>query len=73
MPGQGRVMGPEENPKDVEKAYKEIMALLKRKYGIQKFPPEEGFAGWFNDRQERNAKFKEALRLLFQLDAWEYF
>lgn len=67
------VMGPEENPKDVEKAYKEIMALLKRKYGIQKLPPDDDHVRWSEDRQERNAKFKEALRLLFQLDAWEYF
>ena len=66
-------MGPSEDSKDVDKAYAEVMALLKRKHGIQKFPAETSWPRWDKEREERNKKFKEALRLLFQLEAWESF
>ena len=71
------VMGPSENPAAVEAAYQEIMTLLKNKYNIQNEPAASLFPGgaktWAEDREERNAAFREALRLLFQLDSWENF
>ena len=65
-------MGPSENPLQVDKAYEEIMELLKTKYDIQKFPSPPLDKDWVR-RQERNSYFKEALRKLFQLDSWEGF
>lgn len=66
------VMGPSENPFEVDKVYEEIMALLRDKYKLQTVSPNIiGFLDYSKEREERNAKFKEALRLLFQLEAWE--
>ena len=67
------VMGPKENEQQVERAYKFVMLYLQRRYGIQKFP--ETTINFLNPelRIERTAEFKEALRRLFELDAWEGF
>ena len=67
------VMGPSENPVEVDRAYKEIKALLNTKYGIQKHPPCDSPVKWAKDRSVRNAKLRESIRLLFQLEAWESF
>jgi hypothetical protein len=67
------VMGPSENPIEVDRAFKEIMSLLKKKYNIQANPVLEKFPDWKTDRKKRNAIMKEAVRLLFQLESWESF
>lgn len=63
-------MGPSENPEDVKKAYKEIMAILKNKYGIQKYDTLKSYK---KDRIINNKSLKEAIRILFQYDSWENF
>ena len=68
------VMGPYENQEEVDKAYTDVLSLLKDKYRIQN---DETF-GPFREkysvmRQERNNHLREAVRLLFQLDSWESF
>jgi len=64
------VMGPSENPIQVDEAYNFIMGYLSTAYSIQKFEanPKELIR-----RQERNSYFREALRKLFELDSWEGF
>jgi len=66
-------MGPSENPEQVDLAYKMIMRYLASKYQIQKGEPFHWKEKYNKMREERNATFKEALRLLFELDAWEGF
>jgi hypothetical protein len=66
---------PCEDTAAVEKAYGEIMRLLKTKYRIQNYPAEKGIGNidYQEERDDKNAAFKEALRLLFQLQSWEDF
>jgi len=70
-------IGPRENTLSVEAAYKMIMLYLQRKYKIQDGEPPSVILGfkdkWLEERNQRNAEFKEALRRLFELDAWEGF
>jgi len=68
------VMGPSENPEEVDKAYKAIREMLRKKYHIQDGDLNLllGF-DYHKDRKSRNRKLKEAIRLLFQLDSWENF
>jgi hypothetical protein len=66
------VIGPKEGSQ-YEEAYTYIMDYLKTKWHIQD-------SDWYGmmgkvkgpkERELRNAEFKEALRRLFELDAWE--
>lgn len=66
-------MGPSENPLQVDEAYDEIMELLKIKYNLLSIPISLINHLNPNLRTKRLADFKEALRLLFQLDSWEGF
>ena len=67
------VMGPSEDPVTVDKAFRDVMKLLKDKYRIQDCPVRVKFPDWKTERKKRNAVMKEAVRLLFQLQSWEDF
>jgi hypothetical protein len=66
-------MGPTINQQQVDKAYEEIMLLLKEKYGIQKHPPiiDEEQARVL--RNVYNDLFKSALADLFMRQDCEDF
>ena len=70
-------MGPGINSAELNRAYEEIMALLRDKYDIQRPVPVQwcGFrvGNCGRLRCEHNAKFKKALEDLFQLQACEDF
>jgi hypothetical protein len=66
-------MGPSTDEHAAEEAYKALMGHLKMMWRIQDGPPpplafKESFS---KERQKRNTAFKEAVRALFELDAWE--
>ena len=66
------VIGPSVNEEQVNKAYEEIMELLKTKYHIQ----NSDWSGFSQDkskemRAERNAAMRAAIDGLFELDSWE--
>ena len=65
------VIPPRENSGSVDKAYEHIMSYLKDNFDIQKFAPPWQKEKWLEARAERNADFKEHLRLLFELESWE--
>jgi hypothetical protein len=70
--------GPGVNEQEIERAYEEIMALLKEKYKVQDCGPISVLTGRFSEnynkqREERNAALKAALRDLFVWQACEDF
>ena len=67
------VMGPSEDPVTVDKAFRDVMKMLKKEYRIQDYPVTGKFPDWKTERKKRNAIMKEAVRLLFQLQSWEDF
>jgi hypothetical protein len=67
------VMGPCECPVQVDKAFREVMKMLREKYRIQDCPVTGKFPDWKTERKKRNAVMKEAVRLLFQMQSWEDF
>lgn len=64
------VMGPNYSDKAVEQATEDVLNLLKEKYNIQKFPPEETYR---SNRLDRNRYLKFAIQMLFELESWESF
>ena len=54
----------------VDKIYDDFMQILKDKYHQQNFPPTSTYV---EIHEERNKNFKNAIRLLVELDSWESF
>ncbi len=65
------VDAPRENAKEVEQAYQDIFMLLSIRYKIQAYEPPFMKEKWLAERKERNDGLKEAIRLIFELEAWE--
>lgn len=67
------VMGPTYSEREVDEIYDKFMKILAEEHSIQKFPVSNFWptVDWSKDRQERNAQFKEAIRRLVELEAWE--
>ena len=63
-------MGPNYSEDLVDKIYDDFMQILKDKYRQQNFPPNSTYV---EIREERNKNFKNAIRLLVELDSWESF
>lgn len=67
-------------PEHVESVLKEVMQLLKEKHGVQAIADpawQRNMLGcgfdYTTERNERNAKLKEAIFGLLQLESWESF
>lgn len=66
------VMGPTYSTQRVDEIYKGVLWYLEYNWCIQDSSPK-GIIDWTEDREERNAKLKEAIRGLVELDSWENF
>ena len=64
------VIGPNINDDQVLKAYDEVAALLKEKYGIQKYPLPD-YPDYSVERMKRNKVLYKAIEELFVLQSWE--
>lgn len=67
------VMGPTYSDEQVDRIYKSVLCFLKENWYIQKSASSGILKDWAEDREERNAKLKEAIRGLVELDSWENF
>ena len=67
------VMGPTYSDEKVDRVYKSVLSFLKENWYIQGSASSGILKDWTEDREERNAKLKEAIRGLVELDSWENF
>jgi hypothetical protein len=67
------VMGPTYSNERVDIIYISILNFLQSTWNIQNDSPHGILKDWTKDREERNAKLKEAIRGLVELDSWENF
>lgn len=67
------VIGPTYSDEQVDRVYKSVLSFLKENWNIQRWASNGILKDWAEDREERNAKLKEAIRGLVELDSWENF
>ena len=66
------VMGPTYSDDQVDRIYKSVLCFLRENWNIQT-SRSSILRDWTEDREERNALLKEAIRGLVELESWESF
>ena len=66
------VMGPTYTDDQVDRIYKSVLCFLRENWNIQT-SRSSILWDWTEDREERNALLKEAIRGLVELESWESF
>ena len=66
-------MGPSDRQDDADRAFLEIAALLKTKYGVSDITKEETWGMFSDEFNEHRKKFLDELREVFRSDSYNSF